>query len=264
MMMTTIFDFTTQLNKEREIDFIELDSDDDVQEEQWPKESNAPPAPPAPPAPAPTNPVLTIDSDDAFSDDDEDLKEYFTENRASKGSEPFMDEVHSILNNVFKLKSFRANQLEAVLATLLNKDVFVLMPTGGGKSLCYQLPALVKSGATKGTTVVISPLISLMQDQVQHLLAKTLKRECLAPKEVTTIISILSICSGGFLDIVYLSPERANKSNAMQTIMTKLYNNNQLARVVIDEAHCLSSWGHDFRPDYQGLGFSKISSPKFP
>lgn len=258
-------DFTTQLNKEREIDFIELDSDDDVQEEQWPKESNAPPAPPAPPAPAPTNPVLTIDSDDAFSDDDEDLKEYFTENRASKGSEPFMDEVHSILNNVFKLKSFRANQLEAVLATLLNKDVFVLMPTGGGKSLCYQLPALVKSGATKGTTVVISPLISLMQDQVQHLLAKNIKAGMFSSKGGNDDNKhTIHLFREGFLDIVYLSPERANKSNAMQTIMTKLYNNNQLARVVIDEAHCLSSWGHDFRPDYQGLGFFKDKFPKVP
>ena len=95
-------------------------------------------------------------------------------------------------------------------------------------------------------------------------IGKNIKAECLAPKEVTTIINILSICSGGFLDIVYLSPERANKSNAMQTIMTKLYNNNQLARVVIDEAHCLSSWGHDFRPDYQGLGFFKDKFPKVP
>ena len=258
-------DFTTQLNKEREIDFIELDSDDDVQEEQWPKESNAPPAPPAPPAPAPTNPVLTIDSDDAFSDDDEDLKEYFTENRASKGSEPFMDEVHSILNNVFKLKSFRANQLEAVLATLLNKDVFVLMPTGGGKSLCYQLPALVKSGATKGDNGGHLSLDFVDARSSSAFIGKNIKAGMFSSKGGNDDNKhTIHLFREGFLDIVYLSPERANKSNAMQTIMTKLYNNNQLARVVIDEAHCLSSWGHDFRPDYQGLGFSKISSPKFP
>lgn len=249
-------DFTTQLNNEREIDFIELDSDD-----EWSLDE---PQPPPPPPPA-TNPVLMIDSDDAFSDDDKDLVEYLIEKRVPTSSEPFIDEVYSILNDVFKLQSFRPNQLEAVVATLLSKDVFVLMPTGGGKSLCYQLPALVKSGATKGTTVVISPLISLMQDQVQHLLAKNIKAGMFSSKGGNDDNKhTIHLFREGFLDIVYLSPEKANKSSLIQKIMTQLYNNNQLARVVIDEAHCLSSWGHDFRPDYQGLGFFKDKFPKVP
>lgn len=275
-----IDDYMTQLNQEREIvDFIELSDDDDDDDDDGlslenPLPTNPPQLPPISTAPkasfentvVPANEdIIEISDSDGFSDDDDDLVDYFRDQRRPAGSEPFIDEVYKVLDNTFKLKDFRSNQLEAVCATLQGKDVFVLMPTGGGKSLCYQLPALIKSGKTSGTTVVISPLISLMQDQVQHLQSKGIKAGMISAhgakgdnKHTTNLFR------EGFLDIVYLSPEKANRSGHTQKIIARLYKNDQLARVVIDEAHCLSSWGHDFRPDYQGLKFFKEEFPNVP
>lgn len=164
---------------------------------------------------------------------------------------------------VFKLDSFRKNQLETINSTLSGRDVFVLMPTGGGKSLCYQLPAVVSDGIT----IVVSPLISLIQDQIQNLL----NREVVAlnissnqsEREKKFSISELSredsICK-----LFYVTPEMLVKSSQFQDILERLRNRGKLSRFVIDEAHCVSQWGHDFRPDYKELGFLKTRFPKIP
>lgn len=178
---------------------------------------------------------------------------------------PWSSEVRQKLNDVFKLKSFRHNQHEAINATLRGKDVFVLMPTGGGKSLCYQLPAVVKSGKTQGTTIVISPLISLMQDQVQHLQIKNIKSAYINSRGTADERKhTFSLFNGGLLDLVYLSPEMISASNQTKNTIKRLYEKNQLARIVVDEAHCVSSWGHDFRPDYQYLKYFKDTYPDIP
>ncbi|CUM67012.1 uncharacterized protein PRCAT00004700001 [Priceomyces carsonii] len=208
-----------------------------------------------------------LDSD--FSDDDDDFNlinfpTSYKEN-IPPGSEPFIDDVFHVLNSVFRLENFRQNQLEAISAALQGKDVFILMPTGGGKSLCYQLPALIKSGKTKGTTIVVSPLISLMQDQVHHLLRRNIKAGMISSKAThSENKQTIELFKNGELDLVYLSPEKINSSNQIQTLIAKLYQRNMLARVVIDEAHCLSSWGHDFRPDYKGMSLFKQKFPRVP
>jgi len=267
-----IEDFTTQLNEERELnnEVIEILSDDDEDYQsnyQFPIKVE-------PMSPEKNDKVCTtIDSDIDFSDDDDELMKIINGapipgadgREVPPGSEKFINDVYSTLNNVFKLKSFRQNQLRAISSLLQGKDVFVLMPTGGGKSLCYQLPALIQTGKTKGTTVVISPLISLMQDQVQHLLDKNIKAAMISSKATQdNNKNSLNLFRDGLLQLVYLSPEMANKSANVQRIITKLYENNQLARVVIDEAHCLSSWGHDFRPDYKGMSVFKEKYPNVP
>ena len=279
-------DYMTQLNQEREIvDFIELSDDEEDEDDDHGLSLDKSVAPPVVPLAQESistttkksvsnarngvpidEDIIEISDSDGFSDDDnDDLVDYFRDQRRPSGSEPFIDDVYKVLNNTFKLKEFRSNQLEAITATLQGKDVFVLMPTGGGKSLCYQLPALVKSGKTSGTTVVISPLISLMQDQVQHLQTKGIKAGMISAHSAKGDNKhITNLFRDGFLDIVYLSPEKANRSAHTQKIIAKLYKNDQLARVVIDEAHCLSSWGHDFRPDYQGLKFFKEEFPTVP
>lgn len=165
---------------------------------------------------------------------------------------PWTSELFSTLKSVFHLNAFRGNQLRAINALLSKKDVLVLMPTGGGKSLCYQLPAVTPSGA--GLTIVVSPLISLMQDQIAHLRDKNISAVSISAKtSASERNAIFQDMHSGSLQLLYVSPEMLQASQRMENELNKLWNNGQLTRIVIDEAHCVSSWGHDFRPDYKSL-----------
>lgn len=175
------------------------------------------------------------------------------------------DELFGRLNNFFHIKNFRPNQLEAINSTLQGKDVFVLMPTGGGKSLCYQLPAIMKSGKTCGTTIVISPLISLMQDQVENLLSLNIKASMFSSKNSAEQRRVtFDLLLNGKLDLIYISPEMISSSKQCQKAIDTLFQRDMLSRIVIDEAHCVSSWGHDFRPDYKKLHIFKDKYPEIP
>ncbi|AEO66002.1 uncharacterized protein THITE_2113711 [Thermothielavioides terrestris NRRL 8126] len=182
---------------------------------------------------------------------------------------PWSEDVRRALKDRFRMTGFRHNQLEAINATLAGKDAFVLMPTGGGKSLCYQLPAMVNSGKTRGITLVISPLLSLMNDQVAHL-----KRlNILATSFNGSINSelrnhILSVFREEnpehFIQLLYATPEMLTSSPAFRKGIETLYRKKKLARIVIDEAHCVSHWGHDFRPDYKALGQFRLAFTGVP
>lgn len=168
-------------------------------------------------------------------------------------------EVKAAMRERFHLKGFRHNQLEAINATLDGKDAFVLMPTGGGKSLCYQLPSIIKSGKTRGVTVVISPLLSLMQDQVSHLQrlkiqALLINGEVTADHRRLVLNALAEPDPEKFIQLLYVTPEMIKNSPALDTALRTLHRRRRLARIVIDEAHCVSQWGHDFRPDYKTLG----------
>ncbi|EME77960.1 uncharacterized protein MYCFIDRAFT_216933 [Pseudocercospora fijiensis CIRAD86] len=178
-------------------------------------------------------------------------------------------DVGRVLRHVFKLKGFRKNQLEAINATLEGQDVFVLMPTGGGKSLTYQLPALVPTGKTQGVTIVISPLLSLMQDQVEHLrklgVQATLINSETSREERDLIMDALwDREPERMVQLLYVTPEMLGKSEKMLRTFEGLHRKRKLARIVIDEAHCVSQWGHDFRPDYKNLGEVRQRFPGVP
>jgi hypothetical protein len=176
-------------------------------------------------------------------------------------------EVRKALTQIFKLQEFRSNQLDAINTTLSGNDVFVLMPTGGGKSLCYQLPAVIARGVTKGVTIVVSPLLSLMKDQVSHLLQKGIAAVCfngtMEPQTRSWAFSELAK-NPPPTKLVYVTPELLSKSGQFQNTVRSLYNRKYLARFVIDEAHCVSQWGHDFRPDYKLLGNLKQTYASIP
>jgi RecQ family ATP-dependent DNA helicase len=182
---------------------------------------------------------------------------------------PWSRDVADQLRRRFNLKGFRNNQLEAINATLSGKDVFVLMPTGGGKSLIYQLPAVISTGRTRGVTVVVSPLLSLMQDQVDHLqklnvMAFYINGEISEMQRSVLYDSLYHQDVEEMIQLLYITPEMIAKSDKMVNTLVHLHRRGKLARVVIDEAHCVSQWGHDFRPDYKSLGQLREKFPDVP
>ncbi|KAI2635945.1 hypothetical protein GGS21DRAFT_56481 [Xylaria nigripes] len=182
---------------------------------------------------------------------------------------PWYKDVRRALKDRFRMSGFRHNQLAAINATLAGKDAFILMPTGGGKSLCYQLPAVVTSGKTSGITVVVTPLLSLMQDQVEHLkalniTAKAFNGDTLSSDKKEIMGVLKSQYPEHQFQLLYVTPEMINKSTAFLNCLDCLFRNKKLARLVIDEAHCVSQWGHDFRPDYKQLGSLRERFPGVP
>ena len=151
----------------------------------------------------------------------------------------------SLLQNTFKLPDFRPGQVQVIDALLAGRSALAVFPTGGGKSLCYQLPALL----LEGVTLVVSPLIALMKDQVdalQKLGIAAARLDSSLNKEETQ--SIYSALQNGSLKLLYVSPERLKNERFVARLK-----NLRISLMAIDEAHCISEWGHNFRPDYLSL-----------
>lgn len=168
------------------------------------------------------------------------------------------ERLHQALQHFFGYAQFRLNQLPVIENVLAGKDVMAIMPTGGGKSICFQLPAML----LPGITIVVSPLIALMKDQVDSLLTNGIHAAFLnssqSPEEQKEVINL---ARQGEIKLLYIAPERipANSSSFIDFLRTL-----NPSLFAIDEAHCISSWGHDFRPEYLKLAILKRSFPNTP
>ena len=179
-----------------------------------------------------------------------------------KSGFPWDEEVRSLNLKVFKNKSFRQNQQEIINAVLSQQDVFVIMPTGGGKSLTFQLPALL----SPGISIVIMPLISLIIDQLKRLQdlgigARELNSNQGADEQNKVFDDIITSQS---IKILFATPEKLSQSNKLNWFLKKLEERGRLSRFVIDEAHCVSKWGREFRKDYNKLSKFRQSFPNVP
>lgn len=160
-----------------------------------------------------------------------------------------LNKAKDILKSVFGYSSFRPLQEKVIQTVLAKKDCMVLMPTGGGKSICFQIPALIMDGIT----IVVSPLIALMKDQVEALKVNGVDAEYLNSSLTEEQQSVIvKKVLDKHVKLLYVSPEKINSENFYYTLLQV-----DVSLIAIDEAHCISSWGHDFRPDYKKLGYLK-------
>ncbi|CAN2391449.1 Belongs to the helicase family. RecQ subfamily, partial [Pristimantis euphronides] len=158
---------------------------------------------------------------------------------------PWAQTLKAELHNSFRLDAFRALQLETINVTMAGKDVFLVMPTGGGKSLCYQLPAVCSAGFT----LVICPLVSLMEDQLmvlERLGVSSTALNASSSKDHVKWVHGEMIDRSSWLKLIYVTPEKIAKSKLFMSRLEKAYQAGRLARIAIDEVHCCSQWGHDF------------------
>lgn len=165
-------------------------------------------------------------------------------------------DIHQTLQSTFGYSSYRPHQQEVIEGVIAGEDAFVLMPTGGGKSLCYQVPALHR----QGVAIVVSPLISLMKDQVDALCANGVRAACFnSSLNAEESRQVLARLHGDELDLLYVAPERLLSDSFLERLKQL-----SLALFAIDEAHCISQWGHDFRPEYVRLGQLREVFPQIP
>ena len=173
------------------------------------------------------------------------------------------DEVDDLNLKYFGYKKFRKNQREIINASLCDKDIFVCMPTGGGKSLTYQIPALVRNGVT----LVVMPLLSLIQDQTTYLKGCGINVLFLNSENSINLNYNKLFHSENEEDLckmIFLTPEKIAQSNKTKFLLSNLYNDGLLVRCVVDEAHCVSKWGREFRKDYLNLKKLKQDYPQLP
>ena len=164
-------------------------------------------------------------------------------------------DMENVLKRYFGYDSFRPYQREIIENIMLGNSSLVLMPTGGGKSLCYQLPALMM----EGTTIVISPLISLMRDQVSQLRSNGIAAVALnSSEDDLDMMTLQRECQDGHVKLLFLSPER------LMMELPRFLRSIHISLIAVDEAHCISQWGHDFRPEYSQLGVLRETFPQVP
>lgn len=179
------------------------------------------------------------------------------------GSFEWDSQADDVRLNIFGIPSYRQNQKEIINAIMSGRDVLVIMAAGGGKSLCYQLPAILRDGVA----LVISPLLSLIQDQVMGLTALGIPAFMLTSttsKENEKFIYKALEKGEGEVKILYVTPEKISKSKRFMSKLEKCHNAGRLSLISIDEAHCCSQWGHDFRPDYKSLSILKTQFSNVP
>lgn len=179
------------------------------------------------------------------------------------GSFEWDSQADDVRLNIFGIPSYRQNQKEIINAIMSGRDVLVIMAAGGGKSLCYQLPAILRDGVA----LVISPLLSLIQDQVMGLTALGIPAFMLTSttsKENEKFVYKALEKGEGELKILYVTPEKISKSKRFKSKLEKCHNAGRLSLISIDEAHCCSQWGHDFRPDYKSLSILKTQFSNVP
>ena len=188
------------------------------------------------------------------------MSEPASESAGSEALAPASERAVELLRRVFGYPSFRGQQAEIVDHLVGGGDALVLMPTGGGKSLCYQIPALLRPGVG----VVVSPLIALMQDQVDALRQVGVKAAFLnSSLDFRALLDTERSLLNGELDLIYVAPERL-LTDRFIGLLEQLIGRRQLALFAIDEAHCVSQWGHDFRPEYMQLSQLHERFPEVP